>query len=82
MLTMLTKSKGANVEAVDTYGYRPLHRMASNNLAQGAEALLKAGADVNAETWAGQTPLSVAYQADAQDVIAVLKRHGGRDIPW
>ena len=26
-------SRGADVEAVDTYGYRPLHRMASNNLA-------------------------------------------------
>lgn len=32
-------------EALDTYGYRPLHRMASNNLKAGAEALLKAGAD-------------------------------------
>lgn len=33
--------------AVDTYGYRPLHRMASNNLAVGAEALLAAGANPN-----------------------------------
>lgn len=30
---------------MDTYGYRPLHRMASNNLAVGAKALLDAGAD-------------------------------------
>lgn len=30
---------------MDTYGYRPLHRMASNNLAIGAKALLDAGAD-------------------------------------
>lgn len=35
-------------EAVDTYGYRPLHRMASNNLAVGAAALLDAGADPKA----------------------------------
>jgi ankyrin repeat protein len=37
-------SRGADIEASDTYGYRPLHRMASNNLAIGAEALLASGA--------------------------------------
>ena len=37
--------KGADIEAVDTYGFTPLHRMASNNLAVGASALLDAGAD-------------------------------------
>ena len=40
---------GGSIEAKDTYDYRPLHRMASNNLAIGAEALLKAGADLNAQ---------------------------------
>ena len=29
-------SRGADIEAADTYGYRPLHRMASNNLAVSA----------------------------------------------
>lgn len=42
------KNNNNNSEAVDTYGYRPLHRMASNNLALGAAALLKAGADPKA----------------------------------
>lgn len=32
--------RGADVEALDTYGMTPLHRMASNNLAAGAKALL------------------------------------------
>lgn len=44
-MTALIIERGGDVEAVDTYGYRPLHRMASNNLAIGAEALIKAGAD-------------------------------------
>ena len=39
----LLVSKGADIEAVDTYGYTPLHRMASNNLAAGAKALLESG---------------------------------------
>jgi len=38
---------GADIEAVDTYGYTPLHRMASNNLAIGCKLLLEAGADPN-----------------------------------
>ncbi|CAK0833234.1 unnamed protein product [Prorocentrum cordatum] len=37
--------RGADIEALDTYGMTPLHRMASNNLPAGARALLEAGAD-------------------------------------
>jgi ankyrin repeat protein len=66
---------GGNVEATDTYGYRPLHRMASNNLALGAEALLVAGADPNAKTAQGETPMSVARGSNARDVIRVLEKH-------
>merc|ERR1719253_2369675 len=40
MSTALLISRGADIEAVDTYGFTPLHRMASNNLAVGALALL------------------------------------------
>lgn len=44
-MTALLIERGGDMEAVDAYGYRPLHRMASNNLAIGAAALIKAGAD-------------------------------------
>lgn len=43
--TSLLISRGADIEALDTYGFTPLMRMASNNLAEGALALLAAGAD-------------------------------------
>ena len=33
-------SRGADIEAVDTYGFTPLHRMASNNLMVGAKVSL------------------------------------------
>lgn len=72
---------GAVVDALDAYGYTPLHRMASNNLAAGAEALLRAGADVNRATtapYAGDTPLRIALSSGANDVAAVLRRHGAR----
>jgi ankyrin repeat protein len=78
-VTAFIISRGGDVHAKDTYGYMPLHRMASNNLAIGAEALLKAGADVNARTeHHGETPLSIAMEAHATAVIQVLKNHGAR----
>lgn len=81
MSTQVLIEAGADIEALDTYGYTPLHRMASNNLAVGAEALLAAGADPNRRTqkpYDGDTPMQVAKQSGAKDVIAVLKKYGGK----
>lgn len=69
--------RGADIEAVDSYGYTPLHRMASNNLAVGAKALLDWGADPNNKGGAGQTPLQVAKSSRAADVLRVLVSSGG-----
>lgn len=72
LLTAHIIARGGDIEAKDTYGFTPLHRMASNNLAAGARALLVAGADLNASV-EGATPLVVAIQSDAKDVVKVLK---------
>eukprot|EP00596_Hydrurales_sp_CCMP1899_P006007 CAMPEP_0119034068 /NCGR_PEP_ID=MMETSP1177-20130426/1116_1 /TAXON_ID=2985 /ORGANISM="Ochromonas sp, Strain CCMP1899" /LENGTH=210 /DNA_ID=CAMNT_0006991277 /DNA_START=195 /DNA_END=827 /DNA_ORIENTATION=+ len=69
-------SRGANIEAVDTYGFKPLHRMASNNLAIGAEALLAAGADPGTRTGSGESPLKVARDARATQVMMVFEKYG------
>ena len=76
-VTAFLITKGADIEALDTYGFRPLHRMASNNLAIGAEALLKAGADPMARTEGrgGETPMQVAKDARAYSVIAMLEKY-------
>jgi hypothetical protein len=71
--TSLLIEHGADIEALDTYGFTPLHRMASNNLAIGAKALLDAGADPRNRGGVGQTPMQIAQSAFARDVIAVLK---------
>lgn len=74
--------RGADVEALDTYGFTPLHRMASNNLAAGAAALLEAGADPISRGACGQTPLAVAEGSAAQDVIRVLRQYPERrEVP-
>jgi len=72
VMTEYLISRGADIEAQDTYGYRPLHRMASNNLAVGAEALLKAGAEGNARTQHGESAMSIAKGSAAHDVIRIL----------
>mmetsp|Transcript_31248 Transcript_31248/g.64330 ORF Transcript_31248/g.64330 Transcript_31248/m.64330 type:complete len:403 (+) Transcript_31248:37-1245(+) len=78
--------RGADIEALDTYGMTPLHRMASNNLADGAKALLDAGADVLNEGKIGETPMSIAEGSAAKAVIVVLKEaeqnmKSGKSIP-
>lgn len=67
-------SRGADVEGVDTYGYTPLDRMASNNLDVGAKALLAAGADPQSSGAGG--PMRIAQQAEARGVIEALTEHG------
>merc|ERR1719150_656605 len=53
--------------------------MASNNLAEGAQALLDAGADpTSAHAKTAGTPLSVAERSRASDVVKVLKNFGDK----
>lgn len=74
-VTKLLIEHGGEVDALDTYGYTPLHRMASNNLAVGAKALLDAGASPTAATRGGETPLAVALASRALDVLRVLQEY-------
>mmetsp|Transcript_11545 Transcript_11545/g.37909 ORF Transcript_11545/g.37909 Transcript_11545/m.37909 type:complete len:262 (-) Transcript_11545:347-1132(-) len=74
MATPVLIAAGADIEATDTYGYTPLARMASNNLAFGAEALLRAGANPRAGS-RGDTPLDIARQSRAMDVLRAFEKH-------
>jgi len=76
--TALLIAHGADIEALDTYGMTPLHRMASNNLAVGAKALLAAGADPAHAGQARASALQIAQEAGARDVVAVLQRYRQR----
>ena len=54
-----------------------MHGAAESNAKELAELLISKGADVNAKTKDGQTPLSVAEANKHEDVAALLRSHGG-----
>ena len=71
---------GANIHAVDTYGYTALHRMASNDLEIGAEALVTAGLDPNEELeGADSTPIEIARRQRAIRFLMAMQRLGHYD---
>ena len=70
---------GADINAIDTYGYNALHRMASNNLDIGGEALVKAGLDPykkTGEPYAGDSPFGIAKSSRAIQFLMMLQRNG------
>lgn len=75
--TQLLIDMGADIYAVDTYGYTALHRMASNNLANGGEALVRAGHDPNmVMEGADSTPIEIARRSRAIDFLMRMQKLG------
>jgi len=75
--TRFLVERGGDVAAVDTYGYTPLDRMASNNLAIGAQVLLERGADPEDAS----NPGRIAKSSRARDVLDVLSAFGRKRAP-
>eukprot|EP00435_Cladocopium_sp_Y103_P066884 s320_g29.t1 len=73
--------RGAKVETLDTYGMTPLHRMASNNLPVGAKALLEAKADPNNRGQARASPMEIAKDSRAREVMAVIAEYMSKPQP-
>lgn len=73
---------GADVEGrrdADKWSRRtPLHKAALYNAHKTAEVLLRNGADVNAKNSSGETPLRVAVDNSADEVVEVLRRYGAK----
>lgn len=70
----------ADIYAQDTYGYTALHRMASNNLAVGGEALVRAGQDPNQKMkGADSTPIEIARRSRAIQFLMKMQELGHYD---
>ena len=68
--------RGADVNAADANGWRPLHLAAANNNLDAINALIAQGADVAAGNGEGLTPLSIAQEKNHREAAALLRRHG------
>jgi hypothetical protein len=78
--TQVLIDAGADIYVQDTYGYTALHRMASNNLAVGGEALVRAGQDPNAPMeGADSTPIDIAKRSRAIQFLMKMQALGHYD---
>lgn len=71
-IARLLVSAGADVNAVQQAGYRPLHAAAMAGRADLAKLLLDRGADPNAKADDGRTGLAMAREAKQQAVVDLL----------
>mmetsp|Transcript_11342 Transcript_11342/g.23589 ORF Transcript_11342/g.23589 Transcript_11342/m.23589 type:complete len:125 (+) Transcript_11342:462-836(+) len=71
---------GADLNALDTYYYNALHRMASNDLQVGGAALVQAGLDPNFRPdGADSTPIEIARRSRAIKFLMAMQRLGHYD---
>jgi ankyrin repeat protein len=72
----LLMGAGADVDASDAAGWRPLHIAAANNNLDSMKTLIAQGADVHAANGEGKTALSLAQEKNQREAVALLRRHG------
>ena len=77
MAAGLLLGHGADVNAADAAGWRPLHLAAATNNLDAIKALVAQGADVHATNHEGVTPRDLAEQKSHREAAAFLRRHGG-----
>ena len=74
---------GTDVNAKDIQGYTPLHHAANGGHKEIADLLIANGADVNAKSdWRLETPLNAAISRKHPEIIALLRKHGGKTYGW
>lgn len=76
LLAGLLIGHGADVNAADAAGWRPLHLAAANDNLDAIKALIAQGADVHTQNTDGRTALSLAQEKNHREAAAFLRRHG------
>ena len=80
LATQAVVNAGADINALDTYNYNALHRMASNDLHIGGEVLVKAGMDPNYKPpEAVSTPIDIARRSRAINFLMTMQKLGHYD---
>ena len=73
---------GSNVNAMDKYGWTPLHEAARFGQKEVSELLITNGADLNARNDDGVTPLDNAIMHKQTEITDLLRQHGGKTGDW
>jgi ankyrin repeat protein len=68
-----------NINARDTKGWTALHHAADSGCCETVEFLLQRGADVNARTDEGSTPLSLAIVNNYVEAGYLIQAYGGKE---
>jgi len=79
---MVAKGGDVNVRGGPRFGdedWTPLHDACAAGSKTKAEALIANGADVNAKTKNGRTPMSVAKKEGYDQLVELLRKHGARE---
>ena len=80
LATQALVDAGADLNALDTYNYNALHRMASNDLHIGGEVLVKAGMDPNYKPpESDSSPIDIARRSRAINFLMTMQRLGHYD---
>jgi len=78
---VLVTERGADVNAEDRSGAKPLHIAVGDGQRRLTKRLIDLGADVNAPDGSGRTPLSIATSNGNRHTIDLLGRFGARAEP-
>jgi hypothetical protein len=71
-------ANGADVNEKRSDGWTPLHGATTVGLKEVVELFIAESADVNAQMVDGSTPLNWAIERDNLDIVALLRKHGGK----
>jgi ankyrin repeat protein len=72
-------TKGADLNAQNSYGYTPLHIAALGGEKEIVALLLAAGADVTARDRFNRTCMNYALKKGVEDVVNILKMYGAKE---
>ncbi|MDB4681224.1 ankyrin repeat domain-containing protein, partial [bacterium] len=73
-------ANGADVNEKRSDGWTPLHGATTVGLKEVVELFIAESADVNAQMVDGSTPLNWAIERDNLDIVALLRKHGGKTL--
>lgn len=78
-MTELLLNNGADINAADKLGRKPLHFLAIRGELRPIEYLISRGVDINEKDGCGHSPLSNALLFKRLETVDLLRKHGAKE---